>query len=87
MEWQPIETAPLNGSPVLLRIKPVKSNDVSNYVVWDQLSIVVGWFVDGCWECGLYEERQMDSYSEAPFEVTVHPTHWMPLSDDPSEKE
>lgn len=77
--WQPIETAPLDGTPLLLYVPGVTS--------WNRESgmpdIVVGlwhgaWYSDigdvdqGYESTGAYFEREM-----------LRPTHWMPLPEPP----
>lgn len=66
MEWQPIETAPRNGTEVLLALKE-STHSILN---WNSRRIFIGyfqaqgndWIIDGRW-------------------ATAHltPSHWMPL--------
>lgn len=90
MDWQPIETAPKNGEVVLLFLNPaVNTSDCVGYSVPDKLQIVAGWATDTWrdmveWNCGLCEEGSADTegYS-SPFQITLKPTHWMPLLPPP----
>jgi hypothetical protein len=74
MDWQPIETAPKDGTNVLL------------YATW--MDISVGKFYrDERWRLTadgfLAKESEGDTYTEY-FEVA--PTHWMPLPPKPITK-
>lgn len=68
-EWQPIETAPKDGSPILIW----QPGGVTQYT----------WYTD-CWICRWEDRYQCwteaggELYSEAR-----SPTHWMPLPDPP----
>ena len=71
--WQPIETAPKNGSEVLLRVKRGKCL-VGHYMpgghcIEDHPPIAPGWY--------FWDGRMFDQASE--------PTHWMPLPAPPSQ--
>lgn len=91
-EWQPIETAPTNGDPILLWLDPpLNTNDALGYSVPGELQVVVGW-VEGTyyggalkWAAGFCEEGSADTEGHAPvFLLGVNPTHWMPLPTPPS---
>ena len=91
-DWQSIETAPKNGSALLLWLsKPLSSNDVEGYVPWDEIQSVIGWWSDsfgvnepeGHWQLAFMFEGSGDSegytshfYIEIP---AGGATHWMPL--------
>ena len=70
-EWQPIETAPKDGTWILV-YKPFKLygfNDskwfVDKYIVrWD----------DECWNISMTFEDKV-----------IYPTHWMPLPEQPKQ--
>lgn len=71
-EWQPIETAPRDGTDVLIvdisATKPTAS--------------IAHFWSDDCWIC-----CHAESYSEAIYgeiEVMGDPSHWMPLPTPPS---
>lgn len=70
MVWEPIETAPRDGSPILLYVVKVAdeyTRAVGQYDGWRNIDV-------GYWELGLNDWH------------TVHsgePTHWMPLPPAP----
>lgn len=69
MEWQPIETAPRDGTDVLLFV-PWKGKDV----------MAVGWWaqaIGGHWCLAGGVEIDTDIFDYAD------PTYWMPLPDPP----
>jgi hypothetical protein len=83
--WQPIETAPLNGTPLLLYVPGVNS--------WNRRAgmpdIVVGlWEGDqggGVWLSDIGDVDQGYESTGAYFEHEVlRPTHWMPLPAAPT---
>ena len=66
MKWQPIETAPKDGTPILLSVwemGPDMSSAAWRNGFWDMRHLDDGDFDE--WEC---LEREFGS-----------PTHWMPL--------
>lgn len=77
--WQPIETAPRDGS---------------NVIVWDnesRLPAVASWhwfgdmeLMQGCWEAdkAIYYADYSKVYDNLD---TRHVTHWMPLPEPPEE--
>ena len=71
MEWQPIETAPKDGTDVLLAYR-VTDHDSDFYVSQ-------GYFGDGCWYAlnTAITPVQMDNQ---------HPDFWMPLPESPVRK-
>ena len=76
MEWQPIETAPKDGTNIL----GYNGEDVTE-MIWDDWpddSGHMGWcrsqFISG----GMLDE--------AHFRVEPEPTHWMPMPEPPKEK-
>tara|TARA_Y100000296_G_C5168586_1_gene256064 strand:- start:58 stop:327 length:270 start_codon:yes stop_codon:yes gene_type:complete len=73
MEWQPIETAPKDGSWI----------DI--WTVWGadkngKVSVPHRW-TDAFWNG---EEWESGNFSQTQFEATVTVTHWMPLPDEPA---
>jgi hypothetical protein len=80
--WQPIGTAPQDGTPILLLLDPpVNTNDMIGWCREMHLPVVIGWWsISGTWECGLCEEGSADTegYS-VPLQITVSPTRWMPV--------
>jgi len=80
--WQPIETAPKDGTQILLwngahRFLAYWDKDFSSS--WDEereISIPVGAWTDGTVASWGYEENNQ----------IKEPTHWMPLPEPPSEE-
>lgn len=69
-EWQPIETAPKDGSSVLLWSE-----------AWDMSwGVVIGSYDAGAW---VTSEGQTADDDEDEF-GSIAPTHWMPLPPPPS---
>ena len=95
-EWKTIDSAPKDGTPVLLWLsKPIDTNDIVGYSPSRLLPTVIGWtdrtlYRDGSseWKCGLCEEGSADTdgYSSA-FMIEVFPSHWQPLPAPPSEND
>ncbi|CAB4145767.1 hypothetical protein UFOVP1204_66 [uncultured Caudovirales phage] len=92
MNWQPIETAPKDGTPVLLWLDPpLHSNDCWSWIPFGEICVVTGWttdteYRDGSyeWNCGFCRESSADSYGYTfPLQIDVTPTHWMPLPTPP----
>ena len=73
-EWQPIETAPKDGTPMLL-FYPILG---VCFGCWDHIGTADWWIADSVgedpsgWRCP-YQEDDME------------PTHWMPLPAPPKE--
>ncbi len=79
MQWQPIETAPKDGTPILLG-GGMWGDD------WRDPTerVMVGWWertkrIGEFWNCCAAES----GHCNFPYEM---PTHWMPLPPPPSEK-
>lgn len=71
-EWQPIETAPKDGSPVLVYA-------VEGCTQWK--------FYTPLWICRWEEGHEDGEWIEAGGELytTCKPTHWMPLPKPPKD--
>jgi hypothetical protein len=69
MSWQPIKTAPKDGTGFLYFIQPVPSFP-------DFIAIGAGHFSDGVY-------RAVDFFSDGPGPI-IEPTHWMPLPAPPA---
>jgi hypothetical protein len=82
MNWQTIDTAPKDGSPILV-YTPTDGVVVS----WWFIGAYVGrdGIVDG-WYSGTHDDspRAYHDYPMLPSEI---PTHWMPLPEPPSAPE
>lgn len=80
-QWRPMDTAPKTGEPVLLKLEPpLNTGDCVGWVTPGELRVVVGWWSDPGWECGMCEEGSADSEGiSSPFPITLKPAAWMPL--------
>lgn len=82
--WQPIETAPKDGRPILV-FDP--SRDRSYYIPQDMYGIIdmsdprIQWYDDGRWAIGYWRPRGGWGNRN---QVVATPTHWMPLPAEPS---
>ena len=67
-EWQPIETAPKDGTPILAYVEDVAIQMEYSYFLkeWGPVWLAA----HGCGCCGEYSVPE--------------PTHWMPLPDPPT---
>ena len=82
-KWQPIETAPKDGTDILLMDNKAPGLPTGKAdKCWCGNTAVGGWWEDenggkGAWIC----------YMDAPLDPEVHfdPTHWMFLPDPPKE--
>jgi hypothetical protein len=78
-EWQPIETAPKDGTAILLHnnialgIKGKKAKECD-----DTNTVVGAWWGDNEWICYMGLVRDPN----CPF----NPTHWMPLPNPPKQE-
>lgn len=84
-EWQPIETAPKDGTLILVAGPVIDSSDVAGYVPWKETYVVLAWWEGSCWlGCfGDYHDTGCPicgGWFEYP---VVWPTHWMPLPEPP----
>ena len=70
MEWQPIETAPMDGAEVLLSC-PVQEEGVT-------LVVAGFWMPLAGWKAALLM-RGSNTWNRG----NARPTHWMPLPDPP----
>jgi hypothetical protein len=66
-DWQPIATAPKDGTPVLLRCR---------HGGYDADYVIEGWY-----EMGAFDRRWYEAFGENP--LNPQPTHWMPLPAPP----
>jgi hypothetical protein len=73
MKWQPIETAPKDGTPVIVGIAGLK-NSVGEAYWWE-----------GYDDCGLNGSgwQTWDGANHTRTVYTTQPTHWMPFPEEP----
>ena len=71
--WQPIETAPKDGTFILLHVEHFGL--CQGYWCEEPVNIKTGEDAEPCWMAGL----------SAHFCRNVVPTHWMPLPEVPNE--
>ena len=76
MDWQPIETAPRDGTPILIFDPTKSSHDQIDGLRFDDARYAIGywrvWKENGEWMWG----NRNSAYNS--------PTHWMPLPDPPT---
>ena len=81
--WKPMESAPLTGEPVLLKLDPpLNTRDAVGWMTPALLHVVVGWWGGpGCeWGCGICEEGSADSEGfSSPIPINIHPAAWMEI--------
>jgi len=90
--WRLIESAPRDGTPVLLWLPtPIDSNDVVTWTPAIPMHVCIGWWSgstwrdESPWESCFGYEGAADSAGCAPtLPLKVRPTHWMPLSSPPA---
>lgn len=71
-EWRPIETAPKDGTLILLYVS-------GQFLGFGRsVNYVVGWMRAGDWVC----DPRDDTFGD-PDTVHPTPTHWMPLPEPP----
>jgi len=81
-DWQPIDTAPTDGTPVLLF-----SPGITSWRITGLPDVVVGMFTDQngvrAWYSDAGEIEYYDWEGEGLKYEALRPTHWMPLPDPP----
>jgi hypothetical protein len=82
-EWQPIETAPKDGSVVDLWVPSYRQ--VNDYLVEGHRVAACRWN-DGWGDGGFWEAKfvEVDSFTPLDSIDGQQPTHWMPLPEPPS---
>lgn len=71
MDWQPIETAPKDGTSVLL-------------FPGDSVDITIGWFSkEFSSSPGVWKSIEKESNYDILVPIIIKPTHWMPLPEPP----
>ena len=85
MKWQPIETAPKDGTDILLFGRCAWREYADEY---DEPECVVGYYdkysVNEYCERGAEFGSAWRSTTKNPYEDVVQPTHWMPLPKPPT---
>lgn len=86
-KWKPIETAPKDGSAMLLFLKRKPDR---NYLVRDICdNFAIGFWLHGRWqsievdECGSMGGEETGWMSDY-VSLDLEPSHWMPLPNPPS---
>lgn len=74
-DWRPIETAPMDGTPILVLVEPADFFNKNKRITSAERE-------DGSSEYGRWV---LHVPSEYPGDNTIHPTHWMPLPEAPKE--
>lgn len=76
-EWQPIETAPKDGSEILLG----RSSNTKVYTAHWELEPSWAWkSAEPCWAVYMASDDYYSTYLHADW-----PSHWMPLPEPPNE--
>lgn len=84
-EWQDIETAPKDGTAVLLYIVPIEEGYLLGWNPERTITHVIGWWSHSGWTSHLMEEGTADTEGNSwPYQITLQPTHWMPLPEPPT---
>ncbi len=72
--WQPIETAPRDGSAIIIGC---------NYHRHGKSQVTLAWYVRGMWAEGMYWDDDEEEFLVSQCEF--RPSHWMPLPDAPKD--
>ena len=83
MEWQPIETAPLDGTALLLFI-PGQNDWSRPHGIPD---MAVGLWAGRSWISDITEMEGYESTGTYIIHPALAPTHWMPLPEPPATQE
>ena len=78
-QWQPIETAPKDGTAVII-FTPA---DGAAVPVPEDGQVGFGWFDDGCDDLGNEVDEATWQWFDQHEQGPCHPTHWMPLPEPP----
>lgn len=80
-QWQPIETAPRDGSRILVKNRDDGYDEQTGYRTYSNDIGVAEWSKSGC--CDDY--GWISSFC-CDFVTRFEPTHWMPLPEPPKEE-
>lgn len=87
MEWQPIETAPKDGTPVLLYVKKQICEAWFSEGYWTaDTPIAPAEYYGDAWVCCDDEFQIEVEFGPDGFESHGPATHWMPLPEPPSKQ-
>jgi len=87
-EWQPIETAPRDGSQIVIYGKKlISTNNICGWHKDEYIEIVIGWWEGSEWNSGYCDEGSADTegYTFALM-IALQPTHWTPLQEPPEDE-
>lgn len=71
-EWQPIETAPKDGTPIIIGC---------NYDRMGKQQVTLAWYERGLWTEGVYWDDDEEEFLISQCEFRA--SHWMPLPAPP----
>ena len=82
--WRTMESAPKDGTSMLLFVEPIDSYEICGWHPDRHIEIVIGWWDNYGWRSPLMEEGTADTegYSSA-VAISITPTAWRPLPSPP----
>jgi hypothetical protein len=83
--WLPIESAPKDGTMILLAIEPVDEGYLLGWNPERLITQIIGWWGYSEWTSHLMEEGTADTEGHSSaYQIKIKPTHWQPLPDPPT---